>query len=315
MKVLVVGCGASGRRHINNLTAIDRIKSISVFTGNKDCLNKVNHNDKVTITNSLTNTDADFAIIANDTYKHIDTAIPLAERGIHLFIEKPLSHNLNKTNELREIARKKKIKIFIGYNLRFLGAMKYVKEKIAQGVLGRLYFAKIEVGQYLPEWRQDRDYRDSYSSRKDAGGGVALDLSHEIDYMRYLFGDPVQWKVMKTKVSDLEIDSEDIFEGIYRYDNNFVCTVHMDYLQKEKARELRIVGSNGVLHCDFIRKKISIGKNDGEIVQKGGDMFDVSETYAGELNHFIEVIEKDLEPDIGLEDGIQVLRFLENVNV
>lgn len=315
MKVLVVGCGASGRRHINNIAAIDRIKSISVFTGNKDCLKEVNRKDKVIITDSLTNTDADFAVIANDTYKHIDTAIPLAERGIHLFIEKPLSHNLNKTNELRDIARKKKIKIFIGYNLRFLGAIKYIREKLSEGALGNLYFARIEVGQYLPSWRQDRDYRDSYSSRKDAGGGVALDLSHEIDYMRYLFGDPVSWKTVKSKASSLEIDSDDIFEGIYKYQNGFMCNVHMDYLQKEKRREIRIIGSDGELHCDFIRKKVTIKKNDEETAQNEETMFDVSKTYIDELDHFVEVIEKDTEPAIGLEDGIQVLRLLENVNV
>lgn len=315
MKVLVVGCGASGRRHINNLSAIDRIKSISVFTENKDCLKEVNRKDKVIITDSLTNADADFAVIANDTYKHIDTAIPLAERGLHLFIEKPLSHNLNKTNELRDIARKKKIKIFIGYNLRFLGAVKYMKEQIAKRALGNLYFARIEVGQYLPSWRQDRDYRDSYSSRKDAGGGVALDLSHEIDYMRYLFGDPVSWKTVKSKASSLEIDSDDIFEGIYKYRNGFMCNVHMDYLQKEKRRGIRIVGSDGELHCDFIRKKVTIKKNDEETAQNEETMFDVSKTYIDELDHFVEVIEKDTEPAIGLEDGIQILRLLENVNV
>jgi len=315
MKVLVVGCGASGRRHINNLSAIDRIKSISVFTRNKDCLKEVHHRDKAVITDSLTNTDADFAVIANDTYKHLDTAIPLAERGIHLFIEKPLSHNLNKTNELRDIARKKKIKIIIGYNLRFLGAMKYIRAKLSEGVIGRLYFAKIEVGQYLPDWRPSRDYRNSYSASAVRGGGVALDLSHEVDYMRHLFGDPARWSVVKAKVSNLEIDSDDVFEGIYKYGNNFICTIHLDYLLKEKKREIQIIGSGGVLHCDFIRKTISIRKNDEETVQNEEAMFDINKTYADELNHFVEVIEKDLEPDIGLEDGIQVLRLLENVNV
>ena len=313
MKVLVVGCGASGRKHINNLTAIDRIKSITVFTGNKDCLNEVNHNDKVTITNSLTNTDADFAIIANDTYKHIDTAIPLAERGMHLFIEKPLSHNLNKTNELREIARKKKIKIFIGYNLRFLGAMKYVKEKIAQGVLGRLYFARIEVGQYLPEWRPARDYRDSYSASAAQGGGAALDLSHEVDYMRYLFGDPAVWKTIKSKASNLEIDSDDIFEGIYQYQNGFICNVHMDYLQKEKRREIRIVGSNGELNCDFVKKRITMSQEKGNnVVEDKKSLFDVAQTYKDELVHFIEAIQKDTIPDITLDDGIRALELLED---
>ena len=312
MKVLVVGCGASGRRHINNLSAIDRIKSISVFTGNKDCLNEVNRKDKVTITDSLTNTDADFAVIANDTYKHIDTAIPLAERGLHLFIEKPLSHNLNKTNELRDIARNKKIKIFIGYNLRFLGAIKYIREKLSERALGRLYFAKIEVGQYLPEWRPARDYRDSYSARKNKGGGVALDLSHEIDYMRYLFGDPVSWKTVKSKASSLEIDSDDIFEGIYKYQNGFMCNVHMDYLQKEKKREIRIVGSYGEINCDFVKQKMTTSQEQVDTVEGQDGLFDVAQTYKDELEHFIEAIQKDATPAITMDDGIRALELLED---
>ena len=112
--------------------------------------------------------------------------------------------------------------------------MKYVKDRLSEKIIGDLYFAKIEVGQFLPLWRPDRDYRDSYSASKAKGGGVALDLSHEIDYMRYLLETPVTGKYLKARASKLEIDSDDVFEGIYRYDNNFICNVHMDYLQKDK---------------------------------------------------------------------------------
>ncbi|MDO9288461.1 MAG: Gfo/Idh/MocA family oxidoreductase, partial [Thermodesulfovibrionales bacterium] len=190
MKVLVVGCGASGKRHIRNLVKLNSIEGISVYTKNHDCLKVFGNKDKITVADSLDNIAADFAIIANETCKHIDTALFLAAKGMDLFIEKPLSHNQDKTDELKEIAKKKKIKIFVGYNLRYLGAMKYVKDRLSEKIIGDLYFAKIEVGQFLPSWRPDRDYRNSYSASVAEGGGVALDLSHEIDYMRYLFGDP-----------------------------------------------------------------------------------------------------------------------------
>ena len=84
--------------------------------------------------------------------------------------------------------------------MRFLGAVRHIKEQLAKNLLGDIYFAQIEAGQYLPLWRE-RDYTESYSAHKSKGGGVALDLSHEIDYMRYLFGNPCSWKVFKTKVS------------------------------------------------------------------------------------------------------------------
>lgn len=312
MKALVVGCGASGKRHIRNLVKLNSIEGISVYTKNHDCLNEIGDKGKITVADSLDNIEADFALIANETCKHIDTALFLAAKGMDLFIEKPLSHNQDKTDELKEIAKKKKIKIFVGYNLRYLGAMKYVKNKLSEKIIGDLYFAKIEVGQFLLLWRPDRDYRDSYSASEAKGGGVALDLSHEIDYMRYLFGEPCNWKVMKARVSKLEIDSDDVFEGIYRYDNNFICNVHMDYLQKDKKREIRIVGSEGMLNCDLIGKSIRIKKGDKETVINDKDMFDIDRTYTDELKHFIGVVEKDIIPDITLDDGIKALKLLED---
>ena len=312
MKALVVGCGASGRRHISNLLQLKNIGSISVYTKNKECLKGLKGDGKINIINALDNIEADFALIANETYRHIDTALFLAAKGMDLFIEKPLSYNQDKADELKEIAKKKKIKIFVGYNLRYLGAMKYVKDRLSEKIIGDIYFAKIEVGQFLPLWRPDRDYRDSYSASKAKGGGVALDLSHEVDYMRYLFGDPCNWKVMKARVGKLEIDSEDMFEGIYRYDNDFICNVHMDYLQKDKRREIRIVGSEGMLSCDLIGKSIRINKGDKETVINDRDMFDIDRTYMDELMHFIKAIEKDMVPDITLDDGINALKLLED---
>lgn len=315
MKALVVGCGASGRRHISNLLQLKNIEGISVYTKNKECLKGLKGDGKINIINALDNIEADFAIIANETYRHIDTALSLAAKGMDLFIEKPLSHNMNRMDELKKIAKREKIKIFIGYNLRYLGAIKYVKEALSQKIIGDLYFAKIEVGQFLPLWRPDRDYRNSYSASEAKGGGVALDLSHEIDYMRYLFGDPCTWKVLKARVSKLEIDSDDVFEGIYKYDNNFICNVHMDYLQKDKKREIRIVGSEGMLHGDLVGKSIRIIKGDKETVMNDRDMFDIDRTYMDELKHFIGAAEKDIIPDITLDDGINALKLLEDGNV
>ena len=211
--------------------------------------------------------------------------------------------------------KRKRIKVFVGYNLRFLGAVEFIKEQLSKGTVGDLYFAKVEVGQFLPSWRPGRNYKDSYSASRTKGGGVDLDLSHEIDYMRYFFGDPSSWKVLKSKVSNLEIDSDDLFEGIYRFADNFICNVHMDYLQVKKKREIRIVGSNGTLICDFVGKFIKLIDNNSETIFNDENMFDVGNTYFDELKHFIESIERDIKPRITLEDGIGALRLLECGNV
>ena len=166
------------------------------------------------------------------------------------------------------------------------------------------------MGQYLPLWRSGRDYRVSYSASKKLGGGVALDLSHEIDYMRYIFGDPQSCKIVKAKVSSLKIDSEDIFEGIYVY-SNFVCNIHMDYLQKDMKRIIRIEGEKGAIVCDFIKKRIMIDILGKKTIVSDKKLFDLDKTYMDEILNFTKSVKYNLEPAVTLEDGVRVLELIE----
>ena len=173
-----------------------------------------------------------------------------------------------------------------------------------------MYFSQIEAGQYLPQWRKGIDYRKCYSADRQRGGGVGLDLSHEIDSMRYLFGDPASWKIYRTKVSDLEINSDDVFEGLYFYKNNFICNVHLDYLQARKKRSIRIVGSEGEIVCDLVNKNIRIVKEAGRTTIKKPGLFDLDKTYADEIQDFIRSVENDRKPGVDLEDGIWALNLI-----
>jgi predicted dehydrogenase len=321
MNVIVVGYGSIGKRHVDNLLKLKQIDQVFVCSNHLDSFQNHPEKERLKLVRSLEELSLViksgkkfvFAIIANETYKHVETANMLAEAGIDLFIEKPISNSVTKAISLEKIAERRNIKIFIAYNFRFLGAIQYIKNQMSSRVIGSLYFAEIEAGQYLPSWRPLSDYRESYSSRKEQGGGVALDLSHEIDYMRYLFGDPVSWKVMKSKVSALDIDSEDIFKGIYQFSSGFLCTVHTDYIRHNKKRRINIVGDTGTLECDFVKKYIKIQKNSGETsLIEDALLFDIDESYKSELNHFIECIEKDKTPHITLADGIEVLKLIES---
>jgi predicted dehydrogenase len=324
MNVLVIGYGSIGKRHVDNLLKLKRIDQIIVCSNRLDSFQNHPKKEKLKLVHSLEELSLkmsngrqyDFAIVANETYKHIETATVLANCGVHLFIEKPLSHSVKDANSLKRIAQRSNIKIFVAYNFRFLGALKYIKDQISSGFIGSLYFSEIEVGQYLPLWRPLSDYRESYSARKEQGGGAASDLSHEIDSMRYLFGNPVSWKIMKSKVSDLYINSEDIFKGLYRFSSGFLCSVHADYIRRNKKRGINIVGSEGTLECDLINKYIKIQKDNGEIsLIEDEHFFDVDESYKSELNHFIECIEKDETPQITVDDGIEVLKLIESDHV
>ena len=200
--------------------------------------------------------------------------------------------------------------------MRFLGAIRYLKESVAQGIIGDPYFGRIEVGYSLPLWRPDRDYRTLYSASSAKGGGVALDLSHEVDYMRYLFGQPRSWKVVRTKVSSLEIDTDDLFEGVYRFDNGFVCSVHMDYLQPHRRREIRILGSKGSIACDLTGSLLRTqAEGCEEVCVTDERMFDVPGTYVEEMRHFVASVKGVEEPCVTLDDGIEALKLLQDSHV
>lgn len=319
MEVLVVGYGSIGRRHVSNLLKLDSIGKISIYTSTRE-KETVHLDERIQLVDSpacsledISGHDKfDFAIIANETYKHIDTAIALAKKGTHLFIEKPLSHNLDRIEILKNIAHEQKLKVFVAYNLRFLGAIQKIKQELEDETIGKLFFAQIEVGQYLPDWRPHADYRKSYSADNKKGGGVSLDLSHELDYMQYLFGMPHVWKTFKTKVSNLAINSDDLFEGIYKFYDGFVCNVHLDYLQKIKKRTIKIDGSKGTITVDMVGKYMEIVKGNERQYLNDESLFDTGKTYMDELCHFMDTVKNDSSPLISLDDGISILKMLED---
>jgi len=321
MNVLVIGTGSIARRHIKNLQEFDEIKRINIYSSRGLPLDIGISGEKVFTQKSLKNLqDVDFAIIANETHKHISVATELAQQRVHLFLEKPVSHKFLEAQEFKNLISEKNILVFVGYNLRFLGVLQLLKKKIEKGHFGKILYVQIEAGQFLPDWRPERDYRTVYSAFKNQGGGIALELSHELDYMMYLFGFPSQWNFFSKKVSNLEIETDDIFEGIFYFKEDFLCNVHLDYLQPSKKRTLKIVGSECTAECDLLRKQLTLidsnSKSEKPKTTMGDkSLFDLDTTYIDELKSFIETIQLGSKPEIDFQDGLQVLEILKGQNV
>ena len=187
MKIVVVGYGSIGKRHVNNLILIPNIEIIICTHRNNvddDLKNKCKIFESL---NDCINQKPVAAIISNVTSLHIQTALKLASAGIHLFIEKPLSNNLENIKELSNIAHEKKLITFMGYNLRFHNCIKKMKELLENNEIGKVISVNVESGSYLPDWHPDEDYRDSYASKENLGGGVVLTCIHEIDYLHWFF--------------------------------------------------------------------------------------------------------------------------------
>lgn len=248
MKVLIIGYGSIGSRHESVLEKFENITKIDIVT-------KQNLENKITF-ESLENVDNidyyDYFIISSITKKHYEQLEFIESKVSNkiIFCEKPLF-------EIKKELTIKKNELFIGYVLRFHPLLQKLKSELKHE---KVLSVNVNCGKYLPSWRPNVDYRNSYSAKKSDGGGALLDLSHEIDYVQWLFGKLVDIKSYQLKVSNLEIDSDDITTFIGKTENNVLINLSVDYLSKILCRRMLIHTLNNSYELDFIANKL-IKKN------------------------------------------------------
>ncbi len=311
MKFLVVGCGTIGKRHMRNLNALNAGELIAYRTGKEGSAEiEKEFGAKIFYDyNKALKEKPDAVLITNPTSLHVPAALKAAKSGAHLFIEKPISHNMKDVDKLIGIVREKKLVTLIGYDLRFSPSIKKIKELLEKNAIGKLISARIQVGGFMPRWRQGKDYRKIYSSRKELGGGVILDLSHEIDYARWFFGDVKEVFCYAEKLSNLEINVEDTAEMLLKFKSGVLGEVHMDYIQKVTNRAAHIIGEDGLILWDTYQKKVRLYK---ENEQKWAD-FPEPENFASaiaqteEMQHFINCIEGKEKPIVDIVDAKKTL--------
>lgn len=252
----------------------------------------------------------DVAFITSPSTTHISLATVLAQNGVDLFIEKPLSANLYGVEDLLRTQKEHHGLLMVGYNLRFHKPLQYIKSCIDGGKIGKILSIRAEVGQYLPEWRPGSDYRTSVSAKRDLGGGAVLELSHEIDYTMWFVGEPTSVTAQTGHLSDLEIDVEDTAEIVMRFANGAIGSIHLDMIQRPPSRNCKVIGTKGTVIWD--------GTNDSVILYSNGSQEysslhpakkeDWNNMYLAELKHFISCVKKRETPLISGDDGKRVLK-------
>ena len=243
MKALVVGYGSIGKRHCEVLENLDFISSVSLVTS-QEVRDKICYKNLQSVPNL---SQFSYFIIATPTFLHLENLKFLDERvkGKIIFCEKPLFETAHKFTPQNN-------KIFVGYVLRFHPLLQKLKELLANE---KILFINASCGQYLPTWRND-DYKLSYSADKLKGGGVLLDLSHEIDYTTWLGGKLNRIKSFKGKISDLEITSDDLCVILGKNQSGAIVNISIDYISKISRRELLVECENSTFRLDFIANKL-----------------------------------------------------------
>ena len=239
MKALVVGYGSIGRRHHRILTeAGHRVAVVSARKVDVPLLFPA-------IDRALDEFEPDYVVVANKTVDHLPAMEQLAERGFEgrLLVEKPL------LDTPRPLPAERFERAGVGYNLRFHPAFETIRKVIGDD---RVISAHAYVGQYLPDWRPDADYRKGASAARADGGGVLRDLSHELDLLTWMLGEWRSLTALGGRFGTLEIDSDDVFSILFETERCPVVTVHMNYLDREPLRSIILQTDDGTVHADLI---------------------------------------------------------------
>lgn len=315
MKAVIVGLGSIGRRHLANLRALDPTARIMVCRHAEPPKGRGGEpqaDATVFRLEEAVDFGPDVAFLTGPASLHVEMGLALARHGIHLFIEKPLSHTLDRVDELLRVCREQSLVLMVGYNLRFYRPLQVLREALHDGRIGRPLALRAEVGQYLPDWRPGTDYRRSVSARQALGGGAALELSHELDSARWLMGEVRSVVAQLGRVSDLEIDVEDTAEILLEFESGAVGSVHLDMVQRPARRAYRVTGTLGTLAWDWDDHRVRWYSAEAaewrDLCDETG--YDRNAMYVEELRHFLACVSDSRAPAVTGEDGCRAVEIV-----
>lgn len=312
MRFVIAGYGSVGRRHMRNLLALGE-NDIVLFRSGKSTLPAEESAQYPTETDLMRVFDhkPEAVVVSNPTALHLDVAIPAAEAGCHILLEKPVSHSLDRVDELTDVAGRTGARVCVGFQYRFHPGLQKVRDWIEQGALGRALAARAHYADYLPGWHPWEDYRDSYSARSELGGGVILTLCHPLDYLRWLFGETTSVWALAGRLGGLGIDVDDSAEIGLRFANGVMAGVHLDFIQQPSTHTLEIIGTRASIHwdqSDGIAHLMPWADKPGE-EQHSQAGIDRNDMFLAEMKHFIQVCRGEVDPICSLADGVASLRL------
>ena len=307
--MLVVGAGSIGRRHLANLRNLG-VQRLAVCDPAKERLAAITSELKLERFDNFSSALAfqpNAVFVCTPPLYHIEQALSALDSAAHVFIEKPLSHSMQGVGELLRKADEVQRVVQVGYNFRFHPGLKLLKEMLNSGVLGNILLAHAEFGQYLPDWRPWQDYRQSYTARQELGGGILLDASHELEYLAWLLGKPIEVMCMAGKVSGLEVDVEDCADMLVRLASGTQAAIHLDFIQRNYVRSCKLAGELGTAIWDFTCPELKVYYAENKTWQSFPYKFETNDMYIAEVKSFFSSIEAGITERADLRRAADVL--------
>ena len=310
MKICFIGIGSIARRHIENLVDLLGHEKIQIDALRSKTINaKEKYIENMYFNYEDMPSDYDIIFITNPTSRHLESLVKVQDKAKAFFIEKPLrimkeNQHIDNSDDMKILSKLRKDAIYyVACPLRYTEIIRYVKEKIDWSDVLSI---RCISSSYLPDWRPGQDYRKTYSAQKILGGGVAADLIHEWDYISYLVGQPDTLLKLEKKVSDLEIDSNDIAVYIGEC-HNIIVEVHLDYFGRSPIRKMELYTNEDTIVCDFLKATIEYVKQNISLnfSEKRNDF------QKKELHHFLNICAGNMQNDNRIEDANHLMQILE----
>nr|WP_086939821.1 Gfo/Idh/MocA family oxidoreductase [Thaumasiovibrio occultus] len=314
-KVAVIGLGNIATRHRRNLKALYPNVTLLAMSASgripeeaiSDCDGIVGSIDE------LIAQRVQLVIVASPAPFHARHAIALLEANIPVLIEKPLATTSEDCQAICKAAERSGTPVAVGYCLRYLSSALQIKALFEQGILGELYHAHIEIGQYLPDWRPSKDYRECVSARPELGGGALLELSHELDYSQWLLGPlAVQHAILRSS-HELGLEVEDSADVMSTTQSGAVVTIHLDFLQRQAYRRCRFVGQLGALEWDLIGNAIYFTDGEGRRALYSEPEWDKNQMYLEMVRDFVAATQHQTNQAITLQEASLSVSLIEKI--
>ena len=303
--VAVLGSGSIGLRHVDILRGMPQAEVIAIPTrlARLRQLKQTGYTVAADLEEAV-GRGASHCIVATDTGRHTADALAAVERGLEVFIEKPLATDAPAAARLLQRAAQLHRQVFVGCVLRFSESLNRGREWLPS--LGALHSVRIECQSYLPAWRPDRPYRESYSARAEEGG-VLRDLIHEIDYAGWLFGWPNRLQGRLKNLGRLGIAAEELAHVSWETPMGCVVSVHLDYLSRPSRRRLTVSGERGTIEWDGIAETVAI-EADGNPVRVERVEQTRDQMFAAQARAFLDATTNQSDPRLATgNDGLKAL--------
>lgn len=308
MKIAVLGCGSIGQRHIRNLRTIgvERIATYDPDPARQAEAAALGALIHATPAAAIAGSTA--VVICTPPAQHGSDIRGAIAAGADVFVEKPIGTDLADIDRAIAAATAARRIVQVGYCFRSEAGLEATRREIESGAIGRVLAVRAEFGQFLPDWRPSRDYRAGYNASAALGGGVLFDQSHEIDYIRWLCGEPNSVIAASAHTSDLAIDVEDVAAITLRLVSGGIAEIHVDSVRRDYRRACAFIGTEGTLEWDLrTGARVFTPAGGWRTIASASE---VNAMYLAEMRAFLTAVRERTPPIVDAVDGRRTLEVV-----